>query len=126
MRIAVPVTGEAVSAPFGACEAFCFYEDDHGKIVRQFRVPVEGSGFDAALVLLERYGVDVVVCGELSAEEKRALASAGLLLAPGASGGADGAVRAYLGQAIACDPSNTCNYCGHRDECGVHETSDTK
>ena len=124
MRIAIPAAGEMVSAPFGACEAFFFYEDYHGRIVRHFRVTVEGSGFDAALALLERYGVDVVVCGELSTEEKRALASAGLLLAPGASGGADGAVRAYLGQAIACDPSNTCNYCGHRDECGVHGTSD--
>lgn len=123
MRIAVPVTGEAVSAPLGACEAFCFYEDDHGRIVRQFRVPVESGGFDAALALLERYGVDAVVCGELSAEEKRALASAGLLLAPGASGGADEAARAYLGRAIACDPNNTCNYCGRRDECGVHDVA---
>ena len=117
MRIAVPVAGEAVSVPFGACEAFCFYEDDHGRIVRRFRVPVEGGGFDAALQFLEGYGVDVVVCGELDAEERRALTSAGLLLAPGASGGADEAVRAYLGRAIACDPSNTCNYCGHRDAC---------
>lgn len=126
MRIAVPVVGEEVNAPFGTCEAFCFYEDDHGRIVRQFRVPVEGQGFDAALALLEGYGVDVVVCGELSAEERRTLASAGLLLAPGASGGADEAVRAYLGQAIACDPGNTCNYCGHRDECGTHQCSGDK
>lgn len=123
MRIAIPIAGDAVSARLGACEAFCFYEDDHGRIMRRFRVPMEGSGFDAALALLERYGVDVVVCGGLDAEERRALASAGLLLAPGASGGADEAARAYLGQAIACDPNNTCNYCGHRDECGVHETS---
>lgn len=121
MRIAVPAAGEAVSARFGTCEALCFYEDDHGRIVRQFRVPVEETGFDAALGLLERYGVDAVVCGELSAEEKRSLASAGLLLATGASGRADEAARAWLGQAIACDPNNTCNYCGHRDECEAHK-----
>ena len=119
MRIAIPVAGDAVSTPIGACEAFCFFEDDHGRIVRRFRAPMEGRSFDAALALLERYGVDVVVCGDLSAEEKRALASAGLLLAPGASGGAEAAARAYLGRAIACDPDNTCNYCGHRDECGL-------
>ena len=121
MRIAVPVAGEAVSARFGACEAFCFYEDDHGRIVRRFRVPVEGGGFDAALALLERYGVDVVLCGGLSADEKRTLASEGLLLAPGASGGAEEAARAYLRQAVACDPDNTCNYCGHREECEAHK-----
>ena len=62
------------------------------------------------------------VCGVLDAEERRALASAGLLLAPGASGGADEAARAYLGKAIACDPDNTCNYCGHRGKCEIrHE-----
>lgn len=117
MRIAIPVAGDRVSASLGACEAIRFYEDDHGKIVRQFSAPVEESGFDAALALLERHGVDVVVCGTLTTEEKRALATAGLLLAPDASGDADAAVRAYLGAAIACDPNNTCNYCGHRDEC---------
>lgn len=121
MRIAIPVAGEAVSARLGACEAFCFYEDDHGRIVRRFRVPMEGGGFGAALALVERYGVDAVVCGELSAEEKRALASAGLLLAPGASGGAEEAARAWLDRTVACDPSNTCNYCGHRDECETHK-----
>lgn len=123
MRIAVPVVEGGVSARFDACEAFCFYEDDHGRIVRQFRVPVEDGGFDAALALLERYGVDVVVCGALSAEEKRLLASAGLLLAPETSGSADEAVRAYLNQAIACDPNNTCNYCAHRDGCGAHKVT---
>lgn len=121
MRIAIPVAGEAVSARLGACEAFCFYEDDHGRIVRRFRVPMEGGGFGAALALVERYGVDAVVCGELSAEEKRALASAGLLLAPEASGGAEEAARAWLDRTVACDPSNTCNYCGHRDECETHK-----
>lgn len=125
MRIAIPVTGDTVSASFDACEAFCFYEDDHGRVVRQFRAPIEGSGADAALELLERYGVDVVVCGALSAEERRMLAMAGLLLSPDASGKADDAVRAYLGQAIACDPDNTCNYCAHRDECGVAHADGT-
>lgn len=119
MRIAVPVTGEEISTPFGACEAFFLYEDDHGKILRRTDVPVKGGGFDAALAELERCGADVVVCGALDAAEKRTLAAAGLLLAPDASGNADGAVRAYLDRAIACDPDNDCNYCGHKDACDL-------
>lgn len=119
MRIAIPVTGDEVSASFGACEAFCFYEDDHGKIVRRFRVPMEGSGADAALALLERYGVDVLVCGALAAEEKRMLAMSGLLLSAGAAGGADDAALRYLGGAIAFDPANSCDYCGHKHECSM-------
>ncbi len=119
MRIAVPVTGEEISTPFGACEAFYLYEDDHGRLLRRTRVPTEGGGFDTALAALERCGADVVVCGTLDAEEKHALALAGLLLAPDASGGADEAVRAYLDRAIACDPDNDCNYCGHKDACDL-------
>lgn len=119
MRIAIPVTGDEVSASFGACEAFRFYEDDHGKIVRQFRASVEERSFDAALAALERYGVDVLVCGALSAEERKALAMSGLLLSPDASGDADAAALAYLGGAIAFDPANKCDYCGHKHECSM-------
>ncbi len=119
MRIAIPVAGENVSTEFGACEAIELFEDDHGKILRQTLVSMEGRGFEAALALLERCGADVVVCGELKPEEKHALASAGLLLAPDFSGGAETAVRAYLDRAIACDPDNDCNYCGHKDTCAL-------
>lgn len=117
MRIAVPAAGETVSTSFGACEAIELFEDDHGRIVRRTRREMDARGFDAALALLERCGVDVVVCGALAEEERSALAQAGLLLAPGFSGGAEAAVRAYLGRAIACDPDNDCNYCGHKDAC---------
>ena len=112
MRLAVPVVGDDVSASFGACEAVKFYEDDHGRIVHTFVVPMEGSGADAALALIERYGIDTLVCGPLAPEERRSLAMSGLLLSPGHTGGADNAARAYLGETIASDPNNTCHICG--------------
>ncbi|MBE7008403.1 MAG: hypothetical protein E7422_04555 [Ruminococcaceae bacterium] len=117
MRIAVSVMGNEVSASLDNCEAFCFFEDDHGKILRQYSAPVEGTGFDAALSTLERYGVDVLVCGALDKEERKRLAASGLLLSTDASGSAEDAARRYLGGAIACDPDNDCNYCGHKGEC---------
>lgn len=119
MRIAIPVDGEAVSASIGSCEAIKFYEDDHGRIVRQFMAPVEGGGLDAALALLERYGIDALVCGPLKAEERSMLAMSGLLLSPDASGSADAAALAYLGETIAFDPANSCSYCGHAHECSM-------
>lgn len=119
MRIAVPTVGDEVSASFGACEAFHFYEDDHGKIMREFLVPVESSGAEAALAVLERYGVDVLVCGALRAEEKRLLAASGILLSTDAAGKADDAALRYLGGAIAFDPANSCDYCGHKHECSM-------
>ncbi len=122
MRIAVPVYGEDISPSLGESEAVRLYEDDHGKIVRQTSEPTD-CGFDALLALLERRGADVLLCAAPAPEEKRALAEAGLLLSTGASGNADAAVRAYLNAAIACDPNNTCNYCGHRDECALPHKS---
>ena len=70
MRIAIPVDQDSVSASLGACSAFHFYEDDHGRIVRQFLVPMDGSGTDAALALLERYGIDALVCGSIAQPER--------------------------------------------------------
>ena len=115
MRTAIPARDGAVCAPIGACEEIRFYEDDHGRIVRQYAEPA-GGGFEAALALLERRSADVVLCGDLDDAERRALALSGLLIAPGHTGPADDAARAYLTQAIACDPDNNCNYCGHKTE----------
>ncbi|MBR3560964.1 MAG: hypothetical protein IKN81_05480 [Oscillospiraceae bacterium] len=115
MRIAVPTDGEACVAALTSCEAIKLYEDDHGRIVRTSIVPVSGDAQRA----IERGGVDVLVCGELTAEERRALAEDGVLLTAGYRGSADACVRAYLGTAIACDPNNNCNYCGHKTECDL-------
>ena len=119
MRIAIPVCGDSVSASLGACEAFRFYEDDHGKIIRQFLVPMEGSGTEAALALLERYGVDALVCGPVGDEERRMVAMSGILLSAGAEGTADAAALAYLGATIAFDPANPCDACGHGHSCSM-------
>lgn len=115
VRIAVTLDGENVSASVGACKAIRLYEDDHGRIVR--RTPAAWKDGDTALAVLERCGADVVVCGAPKEDERRALAQSGLLLAPGYSGEADEAVRAWLGRTIACDPGNTCNYCGWKEQC---------
>ena len=115
MRIAIPVDGEERVSALATCGTIRFYEDDHGRIVRQSSIPAEGG----ALRSIERSGVDVLVCGELTDAERRALAEGGVLLAMGYSGSANAAVKAYLGTAIACDPDNNCNYCGHRTECDL-------
>ena len=116
MRIAVPVTGDRVAQGLDGCDAVRFYEDDHGRVTRRVTEPVARGG---ALALIEKRGVDVLLCRGLAEAERMELAASGLLLAEAAEGAADDALRAYLGAAIACDPSNDCNYCGHKGECAM-------
>jgi len=121
MRIAIPISGGAVAESPAACEAFRFYEDDHGRIVNTFLVPAEGRGVDAALRLLERYGIDALVTPLLENAERGAIMSSGILLSMTAqrAQSADEAALAYLGGAIAFDPNNTCTACGD----GLHACS---
>ena len=121
MRIAVPVTGEAVSSPLGSAEGFRFYEDDHGRIVRQFLVPMEKSGTDAAVALLERYGIDALLCGAASEGERTAAGTAGIMLFPGYSGKADDAVLHFLSGSVVRDPDNHCNACGFKSACSLKD-----
>ena len=57
MRIAIPVRGNDVFSPMGGAEAFHFYEDDHGRIMRQLAGVMlfpgaSGKADDAALGFL--------------------------------------------------------------------------
>lgn len=119
MRIAIPVARDEVFAPLGGAEAFHFYEDDHGKIVRQFLVPMETSGTAAAIELLEHYGIDALICGKVSEEERREAGAAGIMLFPDAAGSADKAALAFLSGTVVFDPNNACNACGHGHSCSM-------
>lgn len=119
MRIAVPVLNGAVAASPAVSEGFRFFEDDHGKLVRSFFVARESESVEAAVEQLEQYGVDALLCGMPSDEEKLALATAGIMLFPYYSGDAEQAVLAFLGGAIARDPNNKCNACGFQSSCSL-------
>ena len=92
MRIAIPVAGETVASPLGDAEGFRFYEDDHGRIVRQFLVPMEERSTKAAIDLLERYGIE-----------------------------ADEAALRFLSGSIVSDPNNHCNACGFKGACSLKD-----
>ena len=119
MRIAIPVAGEEVSSPLAAAEAFHFYEDDHGKIVREFLEPMEERGIDAAVGLLERYGIDALLCGAIDDAERTAVGMAGIMLFPGYSGKADDAALRFLSGRVVSDPNNHCSACGFKGACSL-------
>lgn len=121
MRIAIPVRGDEVFSPMGEAEAFHFYEDDHGRITRQFLVPMEKAGLDSALELLEQYGIDALICGAASDEERHAVGTAGVMLFPGVSGKADDAALGFLSGSVISDPNNHCNACGFKGACSLSD-----
>ena len=121
MRIAIPVRGDEVFSPMGEVEAFHFYEDDHGRITRQFLVPMEKAGLDSALELLEQYGIDALICGAVSDEERHAVGTAGVMLFPGVSGKADDAALGFLSGSVISDPNNHCNACGFKGACSLSD-----
>ena len=121
MRIAIPVRGDEVFSPMGEAEAFHFYEDDHGRITRQFLVPMEKAGLDSALELLEQYGIDALICGAVSDEERHAVGTAGVMLFPGVSGKADDAALSFLSGSVISDPNNHCNACGFKGACSLSD-----
>lgn len=121
MRIAIPVRGNEVFSPMGEAEAFHFYEDDHGRITRQFLVPMEKAGLDSALELLEQYGIDALICSAVSDEERHAVGTAGVMLFPGVSGKADDAALGFLSGSVISDPNNHCNACGFKGACSLSD-----
>ena len=121
MRIVIPVRGDEVFSPMGEAEAFHFYEDDHGRITRQFLVPMEKAGLDSALELLEQYGIDALICGAASDEERHAVGTAGVMLFPGVSGKADDAALGFLSGSVISDPNNHCNACGFKGACSLSD-----
>ena len=121
MRIAIPVRGDEVFSPMGEAEAFHFYEDDHGRITRQFLVPMEKAGLDSALELLEQYGIDALICGAVSDEERHAVGTAGVMFFPGVSGKADDAALGFLSGSVISDPNNHCNACGFKGACSLSD-----
>ena len=114
MRIAIPVVSGEVFSPLANAEAFHFYEDDHGKIVREFLEPMEESSTDAAVGLLERYGIDALLCGTIDDTERTAVGMAGI-------GKADDAALGFLSGSVISDPNNHCNACGFKGACSLKD-----
>jgi predicted Fe-Mo cluster-binding NifX family protein len=125
MRIAIPVTNGTVSASLALCKGFEFFEDDHGRVTRRFFIEHTGMSAADAITLLEQYGIDALICGPISEVEQREAALAGLMVFPGAICSAEEAVGKFLSGAVARDPANTCNACGHNATCSIYAAGGT-
>ncbi len=122
MKIAVTYENGQVFQHFGHTEQFKVYEVEDNKIVSSEVVGTNGQGHGALAGFLFGGGVDVLICGGIGGGARAALAEAGISLYPGASGGADAQVEAFLAGNLNYDPDTMCNHHheGGEHNCGSH------
>ena len=123
MKIAVPYENGRIFQHFGHTEAFKLYEIEDGKIVGSEMTATNGSGHGALVGLLERLGVDTLICGGIGGGAQTALTSAGIRLYAGVQGEADTAVENYLAGNLAFDPDAKCEHHGKHHH-GAHKCGD--
>lgn len=112
MKIAVTYDNGNVFGHFGRTENFKIYNIEDGQIVSTEILSSGETGHEALAYLLSGSSVDVLICGGIGAGAQAALADAGVTLCSGASGDADGAVRAYLTGELVSTGVN----CDHHEE----------
>ncbi len=122
MVIAVTYENGQIFQHFGHTEQFKLYEIADGKVIATEVMDTNGAGHGALAGLLERQGVDALICGGIGGGAQMALAEAGIRLFGGVSGDADTAVNALLAGNLGYDPNVHCDHHDHDEShsCGSH------
>lgn len=110
MKIAVTYSEGQVFQHFGHSEQFKIYEAEEGRIISSEVIGTDGNGHGALAGFLRQKGVNVLICGGIGGGARNALAEAGIVLYPGASGDADQAVKALLEGNLSYDPDTMCSH----------------
>ena len=124
MKIAVPYENGNVFPHFGHSEQFKIYEVENDNVIGTEIVNANGSGHDALAAFLADKDIDVLICGSIGGEAKKALREAGIVIYAGADGSADEAVTAFLESEPTTDDCD-CGCCHDDDDCGCcHDDDD--
>ena len=124
MRIAIPYEKDSgqISERFDRAENVKLYMMENDKIVSELVIPAFGSGSAAMAELLRTARADVVICGGIGGEDRKALAQMGLVSYPGFGGSADDAARAFAAGSLQQAMSGECASCseGCEGSCPHH------
>lgn len=122
MKIAVTYDNGEVFQHFGHCRNFKIYEVQNGTVVSAEVVNAEGSGHGALAGFLQKYDVNVLICGGIGMGARNALSELEIAIYPGVSGNADDHVNAFLEDRLVFDPETVCS---HHHE-GEHQCGEDK
>ena len=96
VRIAVPFLAGQIFGHFGRTKQFAFFDIDNEKVVSNRLISVGGESCTELAGFLKNKGVNLVICGGISANESRALSNAGIEYVANVQGNVRHAVEEYL------------------------------
>lgn len=123
MKVAITYENGMVFQHFGKCPGFLLADVADGTISNRSFLQSGESGHSALVTLLQRQGVNVLICGGIGEGARNALQSVGISLMAGAKGNADLALDAFAAGTLQDDPSGQCNHHheGEAHSCGAHD-----
>lgn len=113
MRIAIPfdkASGQ-VAMQFEDAAAFKLYNLENNAIISDLTLPSFGSGSAAMLDFLKAAKADILICGGITGDSRRALSTAGLVSYPGFGGAADTLAQAFATGSLQQSMSGECAGC---------------
>ena len=118
MRIAIPFEKDSgrIAPQFEEAASFKLYNLLNDVIVSDLTLPSFGSGSDAMVEFLKTARADVLICGGITGQSRRALAASGFVAYPGFGGSADDAARAFAAGSLQASMSGECAGCS--ENCG--------
>lgn len=121
MKIAVPSRDGLVDEHFGHCKEFIVYRVEGQALVEEKTIPsAEGCGCKSGIAAeLAREGVTQLVAGNMGEGAVRVLASHGIAVVRGASGGARATVEGFLAGRVK-DSGEGCAAHAEGHGCGQH------
>ena len=113
MRIAIPFDKESgqVAPQFEDAAGFKLYNLVNGEILSDLTLPSFGNGSAAMLDFLKTANADVLICGGITGESRRAVSAAGFASYPGFGGKADDLAAAFASGALQQSMSGECAGC---------------
>ena len=110
MRIAVPFFEGQVFGHFGRTKKFAIFEVEDKRVVSSHLLPAGEASCTELAHLLKMQGVNVVICGGISAIESEALFNEGIEFVANVQGNVRHAVEEYILDTLRDNPVK---YSGH-------------
>ncbi len=111
MRIAIANDGGSVSAHFGHCAEYTFFDIEDGKVVSQTSVPTPEHQPGILPPFLAEKGANVVIAGGMGGRAVDLFESFGVEVILGAQGRIDEVLQAYLDGTLVSGESSCSHSC---------------